>query len=207
MLGLLVAAWIIDWVMVSWVWPDGIARLEANLERDYRLALDWAASQSGRPGFVTRVANFFYWGIFEVTGVHEMGRVFSGDGPVSIPDNLVRLVYQRGHEQITVAMIATKIFGVRVAVLLMCVPGYALLYLIGLGDGLVQRAIRRASGGRESSSLYHRAKYVCLAISATSIAAVLLVPELPHITIVAAIVCISILMVARLQWTYHKKHL
>ena len=38
-------------------------------------------------------------------------------------------------------------------------PTLGLAYLVAGIDGLVARWIRRESGGRESSTIYHRAKY------------------------------------------------
>ena len=55
-------------------------------------------------------------------------------------------------------MLVTKIFAVRLAVLLLAFPAFILLALVGLVDGLVQRDIRRWCGGRESSFVYHWAK-------------------------------------------------
>ena len=39
-------------------------------------------------------------------------------------------------------------------------PTLALVYFVAIFDGIVARWIRRVSGGRESSTIYHRAKYV-----------------------------------------------
>lgn len=55
-------------------------------------------------------------------------------------------------------MLITEVFAVRLAVLIMALPAFVLLGLMGLTDGLVQRDIRRWSGGRESSFVYHWAK-------------------------------------------------
>lgn len=56
-------------------------------------------------------------------------------------------------------MIGTQILAVRAAVLPSALPTLLLAYLLGLVDGGVARWVRRASGGRESSTIYHRAKY------------------------------------------------
>ncbi len=61
---------------------------------------------------------------------------------------------------ILAAMVVTQIFAVRLAVLTLAIPAFVLLAMLGLIDGLVQRDIRRWSGGRESSFVYHWAKKV-----------------------------------------------
>jgi integrating conjugative element membrane protein (TIGR03747 family) len=66
--------------------------------------------------------------------------------------------YLLAENYILAAMIVTQIFAVRLAVLILAFPVFILLALLGLIDGLVQRDIRRWSGGRESSFVYHWAK-------------------------------------------------
>jgi hypothetical protein len=56
-------------------------------------------------------------------------------------------------------MIGTQTLAVRAAMIQTMLPTLALAYFVALTDGLVARWIRRASGGRESSTIYHRAKY------------------------------------------------
>ena len=166
LLGLLLAAWVVDAVMVRHVWPEGLVRLEAvlagDLERAGQLA-SWCEACAGLPG---RVARLLYGLLFEVTGLHEMGSpVRRWCSACRCPDTIVRRTYVEHFEAIRVAMVGTQLFGVRLAMLVTALPLLSLLYAVALADGLVQRAIRRASGGRESASLYHRAKHlqvVCL---------------------------------------------
>ncbi len=68
--------------------------------------------------------------------------------------------YLVAENYILAAMIITQIFAVRLAVLTLAIPAFVLLAMLGLTDGLVQRDIRRWSGGRESSFVYHWAKKV-----------------------------------------------
>lgn len=53
------------------------------------------------------------------------------------------------------------VFIVRLAVLCLAIPLFALATFVGLVDGLVRRDIRRFGAGRESGFLFHRAK-ACL---------------------------------------------
>jgi hypothetical protein len=104
-------------------------------------------------------------------------------------------------------MRGTQLLGVRAAILTRYLPMLALLYLVGAVDGLGQRAIRRACGGRESASVYHRAKYLQVVIVALG-TGLLLVWPWPNVwgrAVGLAAVCIGVL--AAVQWAYYKKHL
>lgn len=56
------------------------------------------------------------------------------------------------------AFYTTVTFGLRLLVLAMTLPLFALAALTGLVDGLVRRDLRRFCAGRESGFLYHRAR-------------------------------------------------
>jgi integrating conjugative element membrane protein (TIGR03747 family) len=205
--GILVTAWIVDWIFVFRVWTEGIDRLKGILAADLARALDFAAWQDGAPGIVTGIANFLYEMIFMVPGIHDMGMRFAEDEALSIPDTIVRNAYLVNIEAIKVAMIGTQLFGVRLATLVMIVPLHILIYLVAGVDGLTQRALRRASGGRESASLYHRAKHLQIVIVVMAGAMILIQPVSidPRLIGMPCIVFVGIF--ARLQWAYYKKHL
>ena len=69
-------------------------------------------------------------------------------------------VYLLAESYILAVMTVIQVFAVRLAVLILAIPAFVLLALLGLIDGLVQRDIRRWSGGRESSFVYHWAKKI-----------------------------------------------
>ena len=207
LIALLLASWIIEWVMVLKVWPDGHAHLKNLLRAD----LAWLAMRAHPfldPGeLAIALANACYALIFEVTGIHAMALTFAEGGALSIPDTITRTAYGAHHEGIEVAMIATQLFGVRLTVLLLTVPILVLGYGIGLADGLAQRAIRKARGGHESSSLYHRAKYAQAALLAITGTLILLLPMSIDPRWLCGPAVIGSALLARLQWMYYKKHL
>jgi hypothetical protein len=88
----------------------------------------------------------------------------------------------------------------------MTLPLLSVLYAVALADGLVQRAIRRASGGRESASLYHRAKHLQVVALAAGVAVTLLWPGMLNPVWVWMPIAVLIAGLARVQWTYYKKH-
>jgi len=206
-IGFLVVAWIVDWIFVFKVWPDGIERLKSMLATDFARALDLAQWQGGVPSAVTGTANFLYALVFRITGIHDMGMRFAEGAALSIPDTIVRNTYMANREAIEVAMIGTQLLGVRLATLAFTAPLLALVYVVAATDGLTQRAIRRACGGRESASLYHRAKHsqVVLVVMAGALSLIQPVSIDPRLIWVPCAVLVGIL--ARLQWAYYKKHL
>lgn len=205
--GILVVAWIVDWIFVFKVWPDGIDRLKGILAEDLARASELAAWQGGIPGAVTEAANFLYGLVFRLTGIHDMGMRFAEGAALSIPDTIVRNTYMAKREAIEVAMIGTQLLGVRLSMLALMAPLLALAYLVSTADGLTQRAIRRACGGRESASLYHRAKHlqIVLVILAGALSLIQPVSIDPRLIWVPCAVLVGILV--RLQWAYYKKHL
>ncbi len=56
------------------------------------------------------------------------------------------------------ALFTVLVFCVRLVVLLMTIPLFAMAALTGLVDGLVRRHLRKFGTGRESSYLYHKAR-------------------------------------------------
>ena len=205
--GFLVVAWIVDWIFVFKVWPDGIERLKTILAADLARAQDVAAGQGGAPGAVSGAANCLYGLVFRVTGIHDMGMRFAEGAALSIPDTIVRNTYAANHEAIEVAMIATQLLGVRLVELALLTPILTLIYVVTGADGLTQRAIRRVSGGRESASLYHRAKYLQVVLMATGLLICLFWPASIDVRWIGLPLAASLGILTRLQWAYYKKHL
>ena len=61
-------------------------------------------------------------------------------------------------DDLRTAVATTQMLAVRLAVLILATPLFALIAVVGVVDGLVERDVRRWSGGRESSYLFHLAK-------------------------------------------------
>ena len=207
LVGILLAAWIVDWVFVFKVWPEGVARMKNILAADLGRGIELAVWQGVAPGTVTGTANALYDLVFRFTGIHDMGVRFAEGTALSIPDTIVRNFYIANREAIEVAMIGTQLLGVRLAMLAMTAPLLLLLYNVGAMDGLTQRAIRRACGGRESGSLYHRAKHLQVALTVVAVLTGLLWPALPDIGWIGLPLTAALGVLSRLQWAYYKKHL
>lgn len=207
LLGLLVAAWIIDWMFVLKVWSDGLERLQSILAEDLARLNRLECWCDDLPPLATGTANFVYWLLFRATGIDDMGARFAGSTALSIPDTIVRTTFIQNSEAIRVAMVGTQLFGVRLATLPVALPLVAMVYGVSLVDGLTQRAIRRASGGRESANIYHRAKHLQVVLLTTTVAVSLVLPVSidPRSLWLTSAMAVAIL--ARTQWAFYKKHL
>lgn len=207
LLALIIAAWIVDWIFVFRVWPEGLVRLKGVLDADLARTASLGGWHDQLPSFAVTAANFLYEVVFKLTGIHDMGSRFANSVPLSIPDTIARNTYLANYEAIQVAMTGIHLFGVRLAVLLTSLPLFGLAYVVAMADGLAQRAIRRARGGHESSSIYHRSKYFQLSLVSAIASACLVLPISldPRWILLPAVIVLAWLV--RLQWLYYKKHL
>ena len=203
----LLLAWTIDWIMVFKVWPEGIERLKSVLAADVTQGVNLAAGQGLAPGIVVGAGDLMYEVVFRATGIHDMGLRFATGAPLSIPDTVIRDSYIANREAVEVTMIGTQRVGVRLGTLTLMLPLLVLAYAVGAADGLTQRAIRRASGGRESGSLYHRAKHLQVVVVASVFLGVVAWPSSLNCLLVGTALAVLVGVLARMQWTYYKKHL
>ena len=204
---LLLCAWILDWVFVFKIWPQEIERLRELLAHDLGQGVAFAARQGAGPGAITVPANALYSMVFEATGIHDMGTRFANGAALSIPDTIMRRSYVAHREGIEAAMVGTQLLGVRAAILARFAPLLVLLYAVGAADGFAQRAIRRACGGRESAGLYHRAKYLQVAVLGLGGVGLLLWPGPVWWELCLPIGAVLAAGLASVQWAYYKKHM
>ncbi len=207
LVAILLVAWSIDWVFVSRVWPDGVDRLRGLLATDLGHGIALAARQGRGAGEITGPANLLYEVVFEATGIHDMGLRFADATALSVPDTVVRRSYLAHREAIETAMVATQLLGVRFATFIRFVPLLLLLYVVGTADGLTERAIRRSCGGRESASVYHRAKHLQMVALGLGGVALLVWPGPVAWEVCAGLLAIVMGGLAREQWAFYKKHL
>ena len=203
----LVASWLVYWACATWVWADGGAHLRLLVVEEYRKGVISVAMQGVGGDAISAPANALYWLLFKASGIHAMGLRFADPAALSIPDTVARSQYIGSYEFIQVAMAGTQLVGVRLAILARWLPVGALLYLVSIIDGLVQRQLRTAGGGSESSSLYHRAKYLQVVIGMGAIAAVSVWPAPINWRVVGFALCVALALAGRVQAGYYKKYL
>uniref|UniRef100_UPI003BEF209D DUF4400 domain-containing protein n=1 Tax=Burkholderia arboris TaxID=488730 RepID=UPI003BEF209D len=99
-----------------------------------------------------------------------------------------------------------KLLVVRVVLVLMSLPVLLLGATLGVVDGLVARAIRRANAGRESSNLYHRAKQLHWVGLVFAIGLFLVVPVSVNPGWVFLPYAAWAAWLSHVQWKYYKKY-
>jgi len=157
---------LIEWAgMATHFWEEpGARHSEAMLDQELAyLNEDFKRSAivEEPARFARNFADTFYDVTFKKTGVQRaviwLATPVPGFSDSKLRKNLHAL-FNSVKEYVLAAMTVTQIFAVRLAVLILAFPAFVLLALLGLIDGLVQRDVRRWSGGRESSFVYHWAK-------------------------------------------------
>jgi hypothetical protein len=204
--GLLLVAWSVQWLHVEHVWPGRVEGLRTLLTAELAAGAELAALQGTAAWPVSYSANGLYALVFKVTGLHDMGQRFADGSSLSIPDTVLRRTWVARQEEIEIAMLSTRLVGLRAGILIRFPPLLILLYAIGATDGVSQRAIRQAQAGRESASLYHRAKYAQVVVLVTSVVGVLMWPAPVSWEFCWLLVAVVIGVLAAGQWAFYKKH-
>ena len=204
--GLLLMAWTLQWLHVEHVWPGRVEGLRALLTEELAAGAELAARQGTAAWPVSGSANGLYALVFKVTGLHDMGQRFADGSPLSIPDTVLRRTWVARQVEVEVAMLSTQLVGLRAGILIRFLPLLILLYAIGATDGVSQRAIRQAQAGRESASLYHRAKYAQIVVLATGVVGVLVWPAPVSWGLYFLSTAVAVGVLAAGQWAFYKKH-
>jgi hypothetical protein len=120
---------------------------------------------------------------------------------------VARLV-QRHPDTIAVAMLTARLFGIRLANLILSPPLIGLVVLLASIDGLTERAIRRECGGHESSTKFRFSRQLIFTLMPPLIGMIYLC--LPIDISLAAIMVPTVLATAilvRMKMKYFKKYL
>lgn len=105
------------------------------------------------------------------------------------------------------ALAGSQILAIRAAILVSYLPWVGFVYLLAIIDGLVERARRKFGGGRESSTIYHRAKYFQVTLATLATTAYLWWPSAIDADAVFTLVTLCCALLARQQAKYYKKYL
>jgi hypothetical protein len=201
--GLLFAAWAIDGFLVFKIWPDNLRPLQ-------RAIATTAAEAGGRYGIpVLRAqgaawATDLYHGLFIASAIEQ---IITADPRQLTPfDQSVQRFFVSMLPTLQVAMLATKLYAMRLALWLAAILPLAFGYVVGLIDGLVERSIRRHCGGRESATLYHRAKYAIAGMVGFWLFTYVCVPIAFELQSGSWVTAGAIGVMSRLQWKYYKKY-
>ncbi len=162
--GSLVVSILVEWVGMTWWWPEQGARhardmLEAEigyLASGVRTSLVVEDTQA----YARTFADAGYEWLWRRTGLEALAD--SAARPPA-PDagtfrRWAHRLWRAVGEYVVAASHITQLFFVRIAVLSLSMPAFLLAAFMGLLDGAVQRDLRRWGGGRESSFVYHHAR-------------------------------------------------
>ena len=200
---LLLVAWTIDAFLVFKVWPKGIQPLEVAVATA-------AAAIDGPYGIPLLKAQGVGWAeglfhaLFVASAVEQI--VIADPRPLTPFDQVVQRFFMSMLPALQVAMLATKLYGLRLALWLSAILPLAMSYAVGMIDGLVERSIRRHCGGRESATLYHRAKYAIAGVVGSWLFVCVVVPMALELRWGSWVAGGAIGVLARLQWKYYKKY-
>jgi integrating conjugative element membrane protein (TIGR03747 family) len=201
-------------ILAKQVWGEagGLAQAQQTLSRDLALTHDLRpdAPLTGLARTCARAVYGFFFQLIPIERWMTNAALLPGQPDVTYygGDIIARknFVYPLQNE-LYLAMLRAQIFGIRMAILMGMAPLFLLVWSLGLVDGLTQRHIRRACAGRESSSMYHRAKFFQFAGLATGAMVYLMWPVSIRPELVVLPLAVVIWQLSRIQWTYLKKYL
>jgi Domain of unknown function (DUF4400) len=102
----------------------------------------------------------------------------------------------------------TVLFGLRLSILGHVLPAFALIVALFAFDGWTERSIRKACGGHESASVYHRAKKLSFYLLPPLAAIVFLCSPWAFDPVYLYLpVTLASAVLVRVQMTYYKKYL
>ncbi|KTS76436.1 membrane protein [Pseudomonas oryzihabitans] len=170
----LFGAVLIDWLCLYFLWPEaGWHHAKAMLDHELAwLSQGFLSSvvvqEPGRTA--TWLVQLLYDWLFVKTGVIQW---LTGMQQVAAagPRGGLDLRYLAAQSITTVqtyglsALFTILVFCVRLVILTLAVPLFAMAALVGFIDGLVRRDIRKFGAGRESSYFYHKARSTLLPLA------------------------------------------
>lgn len=162
----LLCSLLMEYAGMLWFWPEqGWRHSQAMLHAE----LGWLGEQFQRsllmenPAARSRTAlDWLHTALFERSGLldyAQQARAQGGNGGLA---GLLAQLYLLLEDFILASLFVTLTCTVRIILLTLALPLFALAMLTGLVDGLVRRDLRKFGAGRESSFIYHRAKRLIL---------------------------------------------
>jgi len=201
-------------VLAKQVWGEvaGLAQASETLSQDLALTHDLRpdAPLTGLARTCARAVYGFFFQLIPIERWMTSAALLPAHPDVTYygGDLIARkdLVYPV-QDELYLAMLRAQIYGVRLAILMGAAPLFLLIWALGLVDGLSQRHIRRTCAGRESSSMYHRAKFFQFAGLALGAMVYLMWPVSIRPEWIVIPLALLTGLLSRVQWTYLKKYL
>ncbi len=154
---------LIEWIGMTFWWDDeGAAHSRGMLTTEIGYLsgdLRRTALVSDTAAYARAFADTSYEWLWQRTGLaRAIRRAANPPDAASALQQGIYNLYSAVADYVVAAATITQVFAVRVAVLTLAMPAFAMASLVGAIDGLARRDLRRWGGGRESSFLYHHAK-------------------------------------------------
>ena len=209
----LLLAIIVECIGMVYGWPEvGLAHSEhlytaemAHLQTDLRRSVLTADPAQFARGVSSSIDHY----LFEATHIVDLVK---WESPTRVSrDPRLRANYaialQAVARFIAAAMQVIHVFSIRLSILLLSLPVFALFGAVAMIDGLVQRDVRRWSGGRESAFVYHWAKRSTLPLLAICGVSYLASPFNVHPSTVILPVAVVFALTVRVTASAFKKYL
>ena len=156
-----VLAVLIEFIGMTWGWSNqGVAHSRELLQveqQSLERGVQRHVLNRDPRGFGVQLAHHLTQGLFGFT--HLDAVMTWATTPPTRNEDRVRAALRRGVNTLVKYLIAakqvTQIYGLRLAVLILALPVFALFGVVGIVEGLVRRDLRRWRGGRESAFIYH----------------------------------------------------
>ncbi|MDE0410812.1 MAG: TIGR03747 family integrating conjugative element membrane protein [Gammaproteobacteria bacterium] len=204
---------LIEWAgMMFWWEAQGAAHSRQMLANE----LHWLGTGVQQEGWMAHISNQAYSLpdrayslLFEQTGIVELVHWIT---PAPSPhESDIRAVLHRLHapisEYVVAAMQMTQVFIVRLTILALSLPVFALFVWVALVDGLVLRDLRRWGGGRESSFVYHYARKATLPLFLSAWVLYLVSPVSVHPSWILLPFALTFALAVRITASTFKKYL
>lgn len=101
----------------------------------------------------------------------------------------------------------SQVISIRAAIMVSYLPWIGFMYLLAFVDGAIERTRRKFGAGRESSTVYHRAKYFQVTMATVVSAAYLWWPGDVDPLLVVVPATIACAALGRFQVKYYKKYI
>lgn len=187
---------------IHWRHIDPVTHIQDQLE--------YYTGETPSHGLAVQMGNVTFEHLIDRWKLHRWkpNKPVTAAGETSVSPMIKRGIWASFQAEIETTIYNTVLFSTKLGVALGLIPLYfTWLFAFGV-DGLVQRYIRRACGGYESASIYHRAKLYGTRLLPPFAAVIFMCSPVPisALLIFGPAALFSALLV-RLQATYYKKYL
>ena len=151
---------VLEWCGIAFGWWDQPGA--GHSARLLRTELHWLDRDFTTPLAAGRLIEWADWGarqLYHWSGLQGFVSWVVSDQPAPWAGlETIRRVLRYWGEYLLAAAYITQLVGARLVVVVLTLPAYAMIGVMSLVDGLVQRDLRRFGGGLESGLLYHHLK-------------------------------------------------